>query len=67
MARPPSQGAKPIAKDIQDLTRILNRFESDTHRPKADKERITRCIKEVLGVLIVGERAGDKPARKTGT
>jgi len=67
MARPPSQGPAAIAEDVQDLTRILRRVESDTHRSAADREKLMDFLKGALNVLLVGERAGAKPARKTGS
>ncbi len=67
MARPSSQGPQAIAQDIQDLTRVLRRVESDTKRPAAEKEKLVASLKVVLNIFLVGERAGDKPARKTGS
>jgi len=67
MARPPSQGPAAIAEDVQDLTRILRRVESDTHRSAADREKLMDFLKGALNVLLVGERASAKPARKTGS
>ncbi len=67
MARPPSQGPAAIAEDVQDLTRILRRVESDTKRPASEKQKLCTFLKGALNILLVGERAGDsKPARKTG-
>lgn len=67
MARPPSQGPAAIAEDVQDLTRILRRVESDTKRSAADRDKLCGFLKGALNVLLVGERVGDKPARKTGS
>ena len=72
MARPPSQGPAAIAEDVQDLTRILRRVESDTwvknaRRSAADRDKLCGFLKGALNVLLVGERVGDKPARKTGS
>lgn len=66
MARPSSQGPQAIAQDIMDLTRILRRVESDTKRSAAEKGKLVASLKAVLNILLVGERVGDKPARKTG-
>lgn len=66
MARPSSQGPQAIAQDVMDLTRILRRIERDTKRPKADKDKLIAHLKGALSVLLVGERTGDKPVRKTG-
>jgi len=67
MARPPSQGPAAIAEDVQDLTRILRRVESDTLRSASDREKLMDFLKGALNILLVGERAGTKPARKTGS
>ncbi len=67
MARPPSQGPAAIAEDVQDLTRILRRVETDTRRSAADRDALMGFLKGALNVLLVGERAGTKPARKTGS
>lgn len=64
MARPPSQGPTAIAEDVQDLTRILRRVESDTKRPASEKAKLAAFLKGALNILLVGERAGDQPARK---
>lgn len=67
MARPPSQGPAAIAEDVQDLTRILRRVEADTLRPATEKAKLSGHLKGALNILLVGERAGVKPARKTGS
>lgn len=64
--RPPSQGAKAISQDVMDLTRILRRVESDGKRPAEDKEKLLACLKQALSILLVGERAGTRPVRRTG-
>ncbi len=66
MARPSSQGPAAIAEDVQSLTRILRRVERDTKRPAGDKAKLSAFLKGALNILLVGERAGDSPARKTG-
>ena len=65
MARPPRQGKKAVAADIQDLTRILNRAEQDEQRPAKVREQLCGHIREALQILLVGERTG-QPVRKTG-
>ena len=64
MARPPSQGEKAVASDVQDLTRILRRAEADTHRAPEEQRQLVSHLKGALTILLVGERTGHKPARK---
>jgi hypothetical protein len=65
MARPPSQGQKAVASDVQVLTRILNRIERDTHRPAKQQAELVGHLKSILQILLLGERTG-LPAKKAG-
>lgn len=55
MARPPAQGPAAIAEDVQDLTRILRRVETDTTRASSEKAQLCEFLKGALHILLVGE------------
>lgn len=68
MARPPKQGKKAVAANVQDLMRVLNRVEQDKSLELSDKgrEKLTGLLREALNIFLVGERAGQAPVRRTG-
>jgi hypothetical protein len=65
MARNPQHGPEANARDVQALTRVLNRVQQDTTRPAPDRDALIENLGKCISLLVLG-RPARKAVRKAG-
>lgn len=51
MSRPPKTGSTPIARDVQDILRVLNRAEQDESRDSEARRELCDHLRGAVAIL----------------